>query len=45
MKCMYVSLVFIALNVRDGTESKYPSIVFFSEYISILNFMAVGLVY
>ena len=26
------SLVYIVLDVRDGTESKYPSIVF-SEYI------------
>ena len=25
-----IGLVFIALNVRDGTESKYPSIVFLS---------------
>ena len=27
-----ISLVFNVLNVRDGTESNYPSIVF-SEYI------------
>ena len=25
-----ISLVFIVLNVRDGTESKYPSIVLLS---------------
>ena len=25
-----ISLVFIVLNVRDGTESKYPSVVFLS---------------
>ena len=25
-----ISLVFIVLNVRDGAESKYPSIVFLS---------------
>ena len=29
IKCMHI-LVFIVLNVRDGTESKYPSIVFLS---------------
>ena len=28
MKCMHK--LFIVLNVRDGTESKYPSIVFLS---------------
>ena len=27
-----IGLVFIVLNVRDGTESKYPSIVFLSIY-------------
>ena len=27
-----ISLVFIVLNVRDGAESKYPSIVFLSIY-------------
>ena len=27
--CIF-GLVFIVLNVRDGTESKYPSIVFLS---------------
>ena len=27
-----LSLVFIVLNVRDRTESKYPSIVFLSIY-------------
>ena len=29
MACI-ITLVFIVLNVRDGTESKYPSIVFLS---------------
>ena len=32
-----ISLVFIVLNVRDGTESKYPSIVFLSIYYFIRN--------
>ena len=29
MACI-ITLVFIVLNVRNGTESKYPSIVFLS---------------
>ena len=29
LQCI-ISLVFIVLNGRDGTESKYPSIVFLS---------------
>ena len=33
MVCI-ITLVFIVLNVRDGTESKYPSIVFLSIYIA-----------
>ena len=28
-----IGLVFIVLNVRDGTESKYPSIVFLSIFL------------
>ena len=28
-----ISLVFIVLNVRDGLESKYPSIVFLSIFV------------
>ena len=32
-----ISLVFIVLNVRDGTKSKYPSIIF-SEYISLISY-------
>ena len=28
-----IGLVFIVLNVRDGTESKYPSIVFLSIFV------------
>ena len=28
-----ISLVFIVLNVRDGTDSKYPSTVFLSIVI------------
>ena len=34
MKCMH-NLVFIVLNVRDGTESKYPLIVFLSIHCHI----------
>ena len=30
MKCMHKKFIFIVLNVRDGTESKYSSIVFLS---------------
>ena len=30
MKCMHDWFIFIVLNVRDGNESKYPSIVFLS---------------
>ena len=37
MKCMKNYLNFIALNVRDGTESKYPSIVFLSKRIQSYN--------
>ena len=33
MKCMLFSLVYIALNVRDGIESEYPSIVFLSLHL------------
>ena len=29
--CIFI-LVYIVLNVRDGTDSKYPSIVFLSIY-------------
>ena len=36
---MHVYLVkfFIVLNVRDGTESKYPSIVFLSIHSNLEN--------
>ena len=34
MKCMYFCLDFIALNVRDGIESKYPSITSLLRTIS-----------
>ena len=43
MKCMH-SLVFIVLNVRDGTESKYPSIVFLSVFpvwFHLVNFFVI----
>ena len=42
MKCMHINLGFIALNVRDGTESKDPSIVFLSIYDENISFKAVG---
>ena len=31
-----MGFVFIALNVRDGTESKYPLIVFLNIYVTLL---------
>ena len=36
-----MSLVFIVLNVSDGIESKYPSIVFLSILTQCLTFDAV----
>ena len=37
-----MSLAFIVLNVRDGIESKYPSIVFLSivsgEFLKMLTY-------
>ena len=38
MKCCIISKVFIVLNDRDGTESKYPSFVFLSIYCSLTTF-------
>ena len=37
MKCMHNLFSFIVLNVRDGTEFKYPSIVFLS--IGMIKFI------
>ena len=36
-----ISLVFIVLNVREGSESKYPSIVFLSIFSnpSVLTYL------
>ena len=39
MKCMHNKFSFIVLNVRDGTETKYPSIVFLSIQLLSKNFI------
>ena len=44
MKFSIISLVIIVLNARDGTESKYPSIVFseFSSRIETFSYNAMA---
>ena len=33
---VYLNLVYIVLNVRDGIESEYPSIVFLVSFYYVL---------
>ena len=40
MHACIISLVFIVFNVRDGTESKYPPIVFLSIFAFLISLNA-----